>query len=49
MFSKWLMSGMIVLMGFVSGCETTKGFKEDVQNTWHNAQGLDAWIKENLW
>ena len=34
---------------FVSGCETAKGFKKDVENTWNNAKNIDEDFKENWW
>lgn len=49
----------LILMFFVItalGCETAKGFTQDVKNTWSNLAGpgtqiqkADNWIKENLW
>jgi predicted small secreted protein len=39
-----------------SGCETCKGFSEDVQNIpnpdkngWNALERADAWMQENLW
>ena len=49
MFSRWFFTSMVILAVFAGGCETTKGLKKDLQNSWHNAQGVDAWMKENLW
>lgn len=45
-FVPWVM--MCVFL-FVSGCETAKGFKKDVENTWENAKDLDEKFKENWW
>lgn len=53
---KFLPAAVLVIFLFILGCETAKGFKEDVKNTWHNVQGAgswvkkaDDWVKKNLW
>ena len=49
MYPKWLYVSLVGLFLFICGCETAKGLKKDAQNTWHNAQGFDDWVKEHLW
>ena len=49
MCSKWILAVIVGACLFTCGCETAKGFKQDVKNGWHNAQGFDEWFKENLW
>ena len=54
MRSLGMVVGIALLLLSVNGCETAKGFKKDVQNTWQNVtdqseNGFDAWFKEHLW
>lgn len=37
------------LVLFLQGCETAKGFQQDVKNTWGNLSKMDSWMKENMW
>ena len=46
----------IVIVLSIQGCETMKGAKKDVQNTWHNVTSIDGplqktdrWLQENAW
>ncbi|MFA5059357.1 MAG: hypothetical protein WC676_01865 [Candidatus Omnitrophota bacterium] len=39
----------VVLLSFVYGCETAKGFQKDVVNGWDKAKHVDEWFKENMW
>ena len=38
-----------VIFLFVNGCETAKGLKKDVENTWEHAKKIDDNFKENWW
>ena len=49
MQKKWVPLCCIVVLLFAAGCETAKGMKKDLANTWNNAQTWDEWVKENLW
>ena len=40
---------LIFVFVTVSGCETAKGLKKDVENTWENAKKIDDNFKENWW
>jgi len=40
---------LLVLILFIGGCETAKGIKKDVENTWNNAKHIDEDFKENWW
>ncbi len=40
---------VILMLCALGGCETAKGFKKDMSNTWENLKGADDWVKENLW
>ena len=31
------------------GCETVKGASEGLKKDWESAEGLDAWMQENMW
>ena len=60
MNSKWILMIVLGLVVCLQGCETakgaTKGFKQDVHNTWHACtdqngwvQKADNWVQENMW
>jgi len=44
---------LFIFLIFVAGCETIKGAftgtAEGMQKDWKAMQGIDAWMRENLW
>ena len=49
----WVFIAMVI---FMQGCETAKGAKKHIENTWHNVadesgaiQKADKWLQENAW
>jgi len=46
---KFLPLAFLLFLIFTSGCETARGFKQDVKNTWEHMQHADDWVQKNLW
>ena len=57
---KFLLLLFLLFLVFTSGCETARGFKQDVKNTWKHTQQdvkntwehmqhADDWVQKNLW
>lgn len=48
-FKKFLPLIVLILLAFALGCETAKGFKQDMGNTWSHLQHVDDWVKKHMW
>jgi len=47
--SKWFALILLSLLVVTSGCETVKGLKKDMDQTWTNLKEWDKNFKENWW
>lgn len=46
---KFLLLAFLVVLVFASGCETARGFRQDVKNISNHLRHADDWVQKNLW
>ena len=49
MRSKIILLAVLGLMLFLQGCSTCKGAAEGLREDWKSLEGVDGWMRENLW